>query len=349
MDNRAADALSRRSVVGQQVLAISESQPIWLQQVAASYSTDHFTQNIIQKMVLDSSAYPKFQLKEGILRKQGRIWVGSDPVLQAKIVQSLHDSALGGHSGFPVTHRRIAQLFAWKGMKLFVKNWVKSCSTCQQAKPERVMYPGLLKPLPTPDGVWDIVSMDFIEGLPLSGKFNCILVVIDSLSKFGHFIPLCHPFTVTTVAEAFMDTVFRLHGMPLSIISDRDRIFTSKFWTELFRLSDTQLRMSTSYHPQTDGQTERVNQSVSVFSVVSPMLTPLDGLNGCLCVSSGTTTIGIRLWGKHHFRLFMAALLGSLALFLWMQLLLLIWNSGSLIDLSSWLRFSNTSSAPNRE
>lgn len=119
--------------------------------------------------------------------------------------------------------------------------------------------------IPVPDGAWEIVSLDFIEGLPLSGKYNCILVVIDSFSKYGHFIPLRYPFTAAVVAEAFMDNVYKLHSMPLSIISDRDRIFTSQFWTELFKLSDTQLRMSTSYHPQTDGQTERVNQSVECF------------------------------------------------------------------------------------
>jgi transposase InsO family protein len=113
--------------------------------------------------------------------------------------------------------------------------------------------------------VWDIISMDFIEGLPQSGRYNCILVVIDSFSKFGHFIPLRHPFTALTMAEAFLDTYYRLHGLPESIISDRDRVFTSTFWRELFCLTDTQLRMSTAYHPQTDGQTERVNQSIECF------------------------------------------------------------------------------------
>jgi transposase InsO family protein len=158
-----------------------------------------------------------------------------------------------------VTYAKLKQHFAWPRMRADVQAYVRSCSVCQQAKPDRSKYLGLLQPLPTPDSTWDVVSLDFIEGLPRSAKFDCILVVVDKLSRYAHFIPLSHPYTAHTVAHAYMDHVFKLHGMPLALISDRDKVFTSNFWQQLFRLSGTQMRMSSAYHPQTDGQTERVN------------------------------------------------------------------------------------------
>lgn len=110
-----------------------------------------------------------------------------------------------------------------------------------------------------------MISMDFIEGLPRSGSANCILVVVGRFSKFSHFIPLLHPFTAQQVAQLFLDNVYRLHGMPTHIVSDRDRVFTSTFWRELFRLAQVQLSMSSAYHPQSDVQTERVNQCLETF------------------------------------------------------------------------------------
>ena len=107
--------------------------------------------------------------------------------------------------------------------------------------------------------------MDFVEGLPPSGAANAILVVVDKFSKFAHFIALKHPFTAKTVAQLFLDHIYRLHGLPTSIISDRDKIFTSQFWQALFKAAGTSLRLSSSYHPQTDGQTERVNQCLETF------------------------------------------------------------------------------------
>ena len=107
--------------------------------------------------------------------------------------------------------------------------------------------------------------MDFITGLPNSGNKSVIMVVVEKISKYAHFCALPHPFTSTLVAQSFMDQIFKLHGMPTSIVSDRDPIFTSNFWQELFRLQGTQLKLSTSYHPQTDGQTEAVNKCLETY------------------------------------------------------------------------------------
>lgn len=126
-------------------------------------------------------------------------------------------------------------------------------------------YPRLLQPLHVPEGAWQVISMDFIEGLPTSERYNCIMVVVDKFSKFAHFLPLSHPYTAASVADIFMRNIYKLHGMPKVIISNRDRIFTSHFWDYLFTKAGTKLHMSSSYHPQSDGQTERVNQCLEIF------------------------------------------------------------------------------------
>lgn len=101
--------------------------------------------------------------------------------------------------------------------------------------------------------------MDFIEGLPSNHEKDVIYVVVDHLTKYTHFCPLSHPYTAATIDKLFVEDIFKLHGMPQSIVSDRNPVFTSTFWKELFHLQGTQLKMSASYHPQMDSQTEVVN------------------------------------------------------------------------------------------
>ena len=172
------------------------------------------------------------------------------------MLMTISSSSLSTLVLVPDTYNRVKQLFAWPGLKPSIEEFVKQCQICQQAKTERIKSPGLLEPLPIPSQAWEIVSLDFIKGLPQSKRYNAMLVVIDKFTKYAHFIPITHPFTALHIAQIYMNQVYKLHGLPKEIISDRDRVFTSAVWQQLFRLSDTKLPTSSSYHPQTDGQTE---------------------------------------------------------------------------------------------
>ena len=119
-------------------------------------------------------------------------------------------------------------------MKQDIKTYIKNCDTCQRIKTETTKPAGLLQPLSIPYRPWHSISMAFIEGLPTSNKRSVILVVVDRLTKYVHFIPLSYPYTAAKVASLFMKHVFKLHGLPSSIVSDRDTAFTSLFWQELF-------------------------------------------------------------------------------------------------------------------
>ena len=246
-------------------ISTSVAKPAWLDNLQQGYEDDPHAKALITELSVTHSNDKGFSLQDGILRYKGRVWVGNNDLAQQHILQALHSSGLGGHSGVLATYHRVKQYFAWTKMKETVHQYVSRCSICQQAKSEHVRTPGLLHPLPVPTEAWQVICMDFIEGLPLSNNCNVILVVIDKFSKYSHFIPLHHPFTAFKVAQEFMNHVYKLHGMPGMIISDRDRIFTSKLWQELFRLADTTLHMSSAYHPQTDGQSERLNQCLEGF------------------------------------------------------------------------------------
>lgn len=264
-ENRVADALSRRAHTEASCLALSACSPQWCQAIIDGYLLDKETKQLLAKLVVDSSAVPNFSLQDGLLKFNNRIWVGNNGAMQQSILEAIHSSAVGGHSGFPVTYHKLKQLFAWPGMRKMTKHFVASCAICQQSKSDRTKYPGLLQPLPIPAGAWQTITMDFVEGLPMSGGKNCVMVVVDKFSKFSHFVALRHPFTALLVAKEFMQHVYKLHGMPLVIVSDRDRVFTSQLWKCLFQLAGVQLHMSSSYHPQSDGQTERVNQCMETF------------------------------------------------------------------------------------
>lgn len=181
------------------------------------------------------------------------------------LLKEYHDSLVGGHMGEVKTYLRMAQDWYWNGMRKDVTAYIQRCTTCQQQKVSQQSPAGLLQSLSIPMLVWEEISMDFIETLPLSKEFNAILVVVDRLSNYAHFIGLKHPFDAFSVATVFVQEIVRLHGFPASIVSDRDQIFLSIFWKELFKLQGTELKRSTAYRPQMDGQTEILNKGLETY------------------------------------------------------------------------------------
>ena len=154
----------------------------------------------------------------------------------------------------------VRRQFFWPIIIKDAKDYVLSCEECQRNKPSHQKTAGLLQPLPVPDKKWDIVTMDFITQLPLTKKgHDAILVVVDKLSKTIKAIPTKTTVTAPEVTDLFFLHIFRHFGLPSTIISDRDSRFTGKFWQTLWVKLGTKLAMSTAFHPQTDGQTERAN------------------------------------------------------------------------------------------
>lgn len=294
-ENLAADALSR---IGHLMTtqAISTAQPLWIQEVLNAYATDPVAQTLLTQLAIHSPNEHGFSLRDGLIRHGSQIWIAENSALRTKLIAAMHSSAIGGHSGTVATYQRIKRSFYWKGLKQDVEDFVKECSVCQQAKHELIHPAGLLQPLPVPAGVWQDLTMDFIEGLPKSEGFDTILVLVDRFSKYAHLIALTHPFSASKEAKVFLDCVVRLHGFPKSIVSDRDRIFTSTFWKELFRLSHTTLLHSSAYHPQTNGQSERVNQCLEMYLRCAVNNFPKKWHSWQLSRNSGTTLLTIPLW-----------------------------------------------------
>jgi hypothetical protein len=150
-------------------------------------------------------------------------------------------------------------------MQKTVRDFVRAFDVCQRQKNEATSPGGFLQPLPIPNAIWEDISLDFITGLPKSKGFEAVLVVVDRLSKYSHFILMKHPYTAKSVAELFVKEIVRLHGIPSSIVSDRDPLFVSHFWKELFKMPGTTLKMSSSYHPETYGQTEVTNRCLESY------------------------------------------------------------------------------------
>eukprot|EP00253_Pinus_taeda_P024182 PITA_24182 len=216
-----------------------------------------------QKWISKIQAYDldiEYKVVDEIINYRDRIFFTEGSQLKKKILRASHDSPLAGHRGFTKTYKAIRERFSWKGLKEDVLQHVWECDVCQRNKGEMNHPARLLQPLPILEGKWECISMDFITGLLMVQGKDCIFVVVDQLTKYSHFFTISAYYTAAQVAELFFREIFRLHGLPKTITSDRDNCFMGGFWHDLFRLVGTELTPSTSYHPQTDGQTEIVNK-----------------------------------------------------------------------------------------
>lgn len=193
-----------------------------------------------------------------------RLWIPFYEPLRTRLIQLTHDSTLTGHPGHSSTRDLLSRVYAWPGMSDDVRRFVGNCSTCGKSKFWREQKRGLLKPLPIPERAWQELAMDFIVELPNSEGCTIIMGITDRLSKSKILIPLKSART-TDVARAFMSHVFSHHGLPQAITSDRGSQFVGLFWKEVCRQLNISRRLSTAYHPETDGAQERSNQEIETY------------------------------------------------------------------------------------
>jgi hypothetical protein len=189
--------------------------------------------------------------------------IPDDATLRRECIEAMHDHPYSGHFGQRKTLDLVQRVFYWPKMKEDVEVYCRVCPSCQLNKAKNTKPAGLLQPLDIPGRRWESVSMDFIVELPVSKNGNdSIMVIVDRLSKMTHLVPCKSTATSPDIAEFFIREVVRLHGWPTSIVSDRDPKFTSEFWRHLHQIFGAKLHMSSAYHPQTDGQTERMNRTL---------------------------------------------------------------------------------------
>ncbi|KAF5783699.1 putative nucleotidyltransferase, Ribonuclease H [Helianthus annuus] len=263
-DNVAADALSRVQGSELFVTAVSQLEPLLLDRIVASQRDDVDLQQLVTR-VKEGVGHTKYKWNGRWLARDNRIVVGNDSGLREDMVKLCHESPIGGHSGVRATVQRVKGLFHWRGINKVVRRVVRKCDVCMRAKTENTAPAGLLQPLPVPEMIFSDISMDFIGGLPRVKGKDTVFVVVDRLTKYGHFMLLGHPYSARDVAQVFFDNVYKLHGCPNSIVSDRDPIFLSSFWKEFLHLQGIEARLSTAYHPQSDGQTEVVNRCLEGY------------------------------------------------------------------------------------
>jgi len=257
-----ADALSlRNSDVDSSLKAFSLLVPGWLERIQEEHLTSRKIQNLV-RVVQHGETIGSWSFRDGLLYFKGRIYLDEESPSLKVIIEQFHGSK---HEGFHKTLHRIQANFYFKGLRKDVQRFIRECDVCQKHIVKNLSPAVVLQHLPIPNRIWEDISMYFIDELPsLKGK-TTILVVVDCLSKYAHFVAPSHPCSAEDITQVLFDQICRLHGMPRSIVCDRDPIFANAFQKELFRLNGTEFNFSSRYHTQTDGPTEVVNKTLEMY------------------------------------------------------------------------------------
>ncbi|KAK5842878.1 hypothetical protein PVK06_005294 [Gossypium arboreum] len=271
--NVVADALSRKSLFALRVMNVHlyvlpdnvlvaelKAKPLLIHQIRKAQKVDD--ELVAKRAECVPNVESEFQIDDDdCLRYRNRLCVPRNSGLISMILNEAHCSRMSIHPGSTKMYHDLRRQFWWHGMKRDIFDFVSKCLICQQVKAEHQVPTGLLQPIMIPEWKWDRVTMDFVSGLPVSAsKKDAIWVVVDRLTKSAHFIPVRTDFSMDKLAELYVCQIVRLHGVPISIVSDRDPRFTSRFWKKLQEALGTKLHFSTAFHPQTDGQSERIIQ-----------------------------------------------------------------------------------------
>ena len=268
-DNVVADALSRRpdhqlsetQSQGESLSNLIESTPVetnLVERIKEAYKNDPRCVELLKELPDPKN---EFAVVDGLITKGGKVFVPNNNPLKTAIFYEYHDNKLSAHRGITKTVDLIRRKFEWSGLHRDVSDYVKSCLPCQSNKAGHQVPAGKLQPLAIPERNWDTVSMDFIGPLkPSKAGKNSLLVFVDKLSKQVHIVATTTAITAPETANLFLEQVVRYHGLPRTIVSDRDTRFTANFWKHFWSKLGTKLAMSTAFHAESDGQTERVNR-----------------------------------------------------------------------------------------
>jgi len=237
-------------------------EPTIQDSIISAQLRDKSVKIIKQELARGEEKYKCFHLDhKGVLWFDNRIVVPKDHQLRRQILDEAHLSKFSIHPGSTKMYQDLRQHYWWTRMKREIAKYVSECDVCQRIKASHLKIAGTLQPLSIPSWKWKDISMDFIVGLPnTSQKHDSIWVIVDRLTETAHFHPVHTTYSAKRYAEIYLDQIVHLHGVPKMIISDRGAQFVARFWEQLQDSLGTKLIRSSAYHPQTDGQTERVNQ-----------------------------------------------------------------------------------------